>query len=46
MCYWDYMDIMETANTRAKRASGERVVKEVPQSNKDMIQRTKELMNK
>jgi hypothetical protein len=44
MCYWDYISIAKTAELRNKRRSGKPVVHEkVPQSNKDMIQRLKDL---
>lgn len=44
MCYWDYLSVLNTWKLKNMRKSGKRIVHDkVPQSNKDMIQREKEL---
>lgn len=43
MCYWDYISIMNSLKLKNDRAMGKAIVRSVPQSNKDMIQREKEL---
>jgi len=44
MCYWDYLSVLKTWNLKNQRNSGEEVIHDkVPQSNKDMIKRLKEL---
>ena len=44
MCYWDYITILDTMKLKNQRASGKEVIHDkVPQSNKDMIQREKDL---
>lgn len=44
MCYWDYLSILNTMKLKNQRASGEEIIHEkVPESNKDMIKRLKEL---
>jgi len=47
MSYWDYLTIANTANIKNKRRSGQPIVHEkLPQSNKDMIKRLKDLHDK
>jgi hypothetical protein len=43
MCYWDFTTVMESAKLRNDRVTGKPVIRDVPQSNKDMITRAKEL---
>jgi hypothetical protein len=44
ICYWDFLSILESARIRNAKLSGSPVTKkEVPQSNKDMITRLKEM---
>lgn len=47
MCYWRFKGILDTMDKVNKIRSGEQIVEtKVPQSNKDMIQRLKNLENK
>jgi hypothetical protein len=47
MSYWRFKDILDTMNKVNKIRSGEQIVEtKVPQSNKDLIQRLKNLENK
>jgi len=44
MCYWDFLSILNTWKEKKMREAGKSVVKDkVPQSNKDMIQRAKDI---
>jgi len=44
MCYWDFLSILKTLELKNQRASGKEIIhNEVPQSNKDMIQRLKDI---
>jgi len=44
MCYWDFLSILNSAKLRNGRLSHKPVVhNRVPQSNKDMIQRMKDI---
>lgn len=43
MCYWDYRNIVRTANYNNRKAAGLPVVKPIRRSNKDMIKRAKDL---
>ena len=44
MCYWDFLSVLDSAKLRNDRISGKPVVhEEVPQSNKDMIKRMKDI---
>lgn len=44
MCYWDFLNVLNSAKLRNERISNKPVVHDkVPQSNKDMIQRMKDL---
>ena len=47
MCYWDFISILETAKIKAQREAGKPVIhEEVPQSNKDLINKWKEVYAK
>lgn len=47
MSYWRFVSILETASTQGKRQSGKLVTRsKIYQSQKDMIERTKEMMKK
>lgn len=47
MCYWDFLNILDTRKELNLRRSGKPIVKnKVPQSNKDMIQRMKDTYGK
>jgi hypothetical protein len=44
MCYWDFLSILDSIKIRNKRMKGEPLTKsELPKSNKDMIERVKNL---
>ena len=44
MCYWDYLSVLKTWKRKNARISGKEIIHDkVPQSNKDMIQREKDL---
>lgn len=44
LCYWDFLSILNSAKIRNDKISGKPTITEgVPRSNKDMIQRLKEL---
>ena len=44
MCYWNYLSVLSTMKLKNQRASGKEIIHEkVPESNKDMIKRLKEL---
>lgn len=44
MCYWDFLLLMKHLKDYNARKNGKTVVKDsVPQSNKDMIQRMKDM---
>jgi len=44
MCYWDFLNVLNSAKLRNERISNKAAVhNKVPQSNKDMIQRMKDI---